>query len=330
MLRSMIRGFVRGATAVFAWAVLSLVWVPSARADIASAEALFRQGRELLAEGKVAEACLKFAESQRQDPSPGTLLNLAACHQKQGRTASAWAEFLAAKRSAQTVGRSDLADEAQKQADAIAPQRSFLTISVKKQVPGLRLTRNGEGLDAGSYGAKLPSDPGRYTVVASAPGRKTFSAEVSVEGGGDDKELEVPELELAPATANGAEPEPTTKSTPPARRSKLPYIVGGVGLGVTTVGLVFGGLAASRYSKAKQACPTFNHCGSDALDDRSTAGTFANVANVGVGVGLAGVVAGAILLITQPSSSNETPRTGFTLVPVVGGGATGALVSGGF
>src|SRR5258706_7717246 len=86
--------------------------VEDARADIASAEALFREGRELLAAGKVAEACLKFGESQRQDPSPGTLLNLAACHAKQGKAASAWAEYLAAKRAALTANRSDLAEEA--------------------------------------------------------------------------------------------------------------------------------------------------------------------------------------------------------------------------
>jgi hypothetical protein len=305
----------------------------SARADIASAEALFRQGRELLASGKVAEACLKFAESQRQDSSPGTLLNLAACHAKQGKAASAWAEYLAAKRAAQTANRSDLAEEAQRQADLIAPQRSFLTLSVERPVEGLKLTRNGETLDAGSFGAKLPVDPGRYSVTASAPGRETWSGDITVEGGGDEKQLRVPELPRAPKAAVTPGVAAPPRGAAPARRSALPYVVGGVGLGVTAVGLTFGGLAASKYASAKDACPSLKGCGGAAMDDRHTAETFANVANVGVGVGLAAVVTGLVLYFTQGTKTSQTEQASaadWALVPVLQPGVATAVVSGGF
>ena len=55
--------------------------------DRVAAEALFDEGRNLVAAGKIAEACPKFADSQRLDPSPSTLLNLASCWEKLGRTA---------------------------------------------------------------------------------------------------------------------------------------------------------------------------------------------------------------------------------------------------
>jgi hypothetical protein len=64
--------------------------------DKAAAQALFDAGKRLLSERKYAEACPKLAESQRLDPAPGTLMNLADCYEKAGLTASAWATWLEA------------------------------------------------------------------------------------------------------------------------------------------------------------------------------------------------------------------------------------------
>src|SRR6478735_9605838 len=50
--------------------------------DQAKAEALFDEGRRLLAAARFAEACPKFAESQRLDSALGTLLNLGDCYEK--------------------------------------------------------------------------------------------------------------------------------------------------------------------------------------------------------------------------------------------------------
>src|ERR1019366_5157952 len=55
-----------------------------------AAEALFEEGRSLVAAGKYAEACPKFADSERLGPSVATLLNLAKCWGRGGRTAPAW------------------------------------------------------------------------------------------------------------------------------------------------------------------------------------------------------------------------------------------------
>ena len=324
------RGTPRGLAVAIPLFLVGTCFGTGARADIASAEALFREGRDLLSAGKVAEACLKFQESQRQDPSPGTLLNLAACHAQQGKAASAWAEYLAAKRAAQTANRTDLAEEAQRQADQIAPRRSFLTLVVERPAAGLKLSRNGEPLDAGSFGSKLPTDPGRYTIVASAPGRLDWKGEISVEGGGDDKQLQVPELKEAPPGPSGAAVGTGAVAAPPSKPSKVPYIVGGIGLGVTAVGLVFGGLAQSKYTSATDACPTRKGCSPNALDERDSAQLFANVSNVTVGVGLATVATGVVLLLTRGSTSERPQTASFTFAPLVAPDRAGALLSGGF
>ena len=76
---------------------LALSWAAAARAepldDAARADASFKEAMQLRSGGHDAEACPKFAESQRLAPAVGVTLYLADCYEKTGRTASAWREF---------------------------------------------------------------------------------------------------------------------------------------------------------------------------------------------------------------------------------------------
>ena len=57
---------------------------PTPSTDAARADAAFEEGRALYVSGRFKEALEKFELSQRADPSPGTLLNLASCHEATG------------------------------------------------------------------------------------------------------------------------------------------------------------------------------------------------------------------------------------------------------
>src|SRR5258706_15511963 len=114
--RTLARSFARFAPGVLplGWCVLTCAQAHAAPGDQPMAQALFEEARALMNSQHVEEACLKFAESQRLDPASGTLLNLAVCHEKQGRTATAWSEYndvVAAARRERNQERERIASE---------------------------------------------------------------------------------------------------------------------------------------------------------------------------------------------------------------------------
>src|SRR5690606_25974580 len=81
-----------------------------------------------------------------------------------------------------------------------------------------------------------------------------------------------------------------------------------VGGGVALLGgLVFGGLAMSKWATIEDACPD-GHCPSEAerrrlAPEASTATTLATVSTVTTGIGVAALAAGIVLHVTAPSTS---------------------------
>src|ERR1041384_3389916 len=98
-----------------AWGVApTFVHAEPSDADRTLAAALFREGKALMDKSDFTPACAKLEESERLDPGGGTLLNLALCHEKQGRAATAWGEFIEAlgiARRDHRQARAELAEE---------------------------------------------------------------------------------------------------------------------------------------------------------------------------------------------------------------------------
>src|SRR5664279_1214733 len=76
-------------------------------ADVATAQALFDEGKRLMNAGNFAEGCPKLVESQRLDPGGGTLFAIAICHEGEGKTATAWADYNVALAEARRDNRKD-------------------------------------------------------------------------------------------------------------------------------------------------------------------------------------------------------------------------------
>jgi len=154
---------------------------PPAVEEKTLATVLFREGRALLAQGRTAEACAKLAESQRLDPSGGTILNLALCHEQEGRRALSWSEFNEAAAFARRDARKDREDAAAAHMRALEPRLSRLTIVVPDQTAradGLRVECDGRELAPASWAVAIPVDGAEHTVRATAPSRQPFATTV--------------------------------------------------------------------------------------------------------------------------------------------------------
>lgn len=205
----------------------ALLAAAPARADLAETEGarLFREGRALLLAERFAEACPKLAESQRLEPRGGTLLNLAACHERQGKIASAWSEFhdaLAAARAESQPTRERLAEE---RIAALGPRVPWLTINVTAEAAaqGAHVLFDGNELQRLAWGHDMPVDPGEHTLVISAAGRVEETRTVSLREGERQTvdiaslaELRAPDPVL-PLPAPSTPKEPVPAPTPPGK-----------------------------------------------------------------------------------------------------------------
>lgn len=313
------------AAALLVPALLALSARPAAAApsvpEQAAAEALFREARELLDAGEIAEACGKLAESQRLDPRLGTLLNLATCHEKQGKTASAWGEFNEAAGMAMKTHQKARLEFAREHAAALEARLSRVVFKAAGAPPeGLQIKVGDQDLAAAALGTRIPLDPGKYPVKVTAPGKKPWSTEIDVPPGPATLDVDVPALADAPpalTSASGAAPAPGPTSS--ADRTALStaqtvgLVLGGVGILGLGVGAYFGVRTISAQGTVEDNChgKLCNQTGLDADDDAHASAT---VSTIAFAAGAALATGGVVLFLTSgpsdPPATAAAPRNG--------------------
>jgi hypothetical protein len=279
--------------------------------DRAMAEALFREGKKLGEEGRIPEACKKFKESQRLDPTLGTLLHLAACYAEEGKTASAWAAFNAAADMAQRSKQKEREELARERANELEGKLSRLTVTVALAHDGLVVELDGSVLGEGTLGTALPIDPGGHVLKASAPGKREWSQQFEVASEPATQNIEVPRLEDVPVEAPPvAPPKPAERPAPAPEASSskrtIGFVLGGVGLVSIGVGSYFGLHAKSQADDADRFCRG-SVCTEEGLSGHEDARSSAFIANILFGVGVVGLVSGTYLVVT--SGPDKAPQS---------------------
>jgi hypothetical protein len=296
----------------------------------AQADAEFNLGKKLMDDGNVSAACAKFAHSQELDPKLGRLLNLAFCHEQEGKTASAWSEYNGAAALAEQKGQAERVSFAREHAASVAKKLAFVHLDVPANAATLEV--DGAGIARDKWPNPIPFDPGEHKLVVTAPGKKDI---VSVFVVGTTPGMT--DFHIAPLADEGETPAPAETTAPPASPSpaqapsaaapaetapapstgpnRVPAlaVAGGAGAALV-VGTVFGLEAMSKRNDANSAGCVNKSCDSRGSSLISQAKTFATVSTIGFAVGLAGAGAATWLFVKPPGGDATSAR----LFPVVG------------
>jgi hypothetical protein len=275
-----------------------------------------------MASAHYADACPKFEASQQLDPGLGTLLNLAECYEKLGKTASAWAEYREAIPLARASGSKVRQDLATERAQALESRLSTLTIRAMggaEDSAGLDIRRDGIPVQPAELGSPIPVDPGPHTIEAVAPGKQKWSSTVQVTDAG---KLAVQVPELSPLTSGAAPTTPVKPVEDPPADHAAPsggaasqrtaaLVVGAVGVVGVGLGTVFGLSASSKWSDAKSHCTAYPYgCDAHSLDAQSSAKSQASLATVAFIVGGAALGGAAVLWFTADPGHEKSVALG--------------------
>lgn len=256
-------------------------------------------------QGRAADACPRFEESERLEPAIGTRFHLASCYESLGKLASAHALFLDVAAEAAQREQAEREKVARERARAVEPRLSRLTIEVPfASSPALRVERDGALVGSAQWGLPVPVDPGVHRVTASAPGREPWVAEVTVPADAGVTRVNVPPL------AEHSQPF----FAPLSRKIGLATL--GVGAGTLALGGVFAAQAISKKNASNRAGCDEQTCTSTAgLSLRREALAAGDRATWAAGLGFVGIGAAAALFWLWPTSGEDGAEPDVELSP---------------
>lgn len=298
---------------------LILALAPSAKAQESSpiAESLFRDARARLAEGKTHEACELFQRSDKVQHALGTLLNLAACHEKDGKLSAAWAEFQEASAEAMRAGDKERAAFAQDRVTAIDKALHKIVVDFPSAPGDAKVTIDGTVLDRAAWGTTLPLDPGTHTIQVTSEGSAPWEKKIDASQGGTEKvtiELQKPEAAVPQLQQVDTVPQSKSHSLDPKLAGGIAALaVGAVGFGIA-VG--FGADMASQTSNRDKLCPPGQPCYQQAAFDADHAARIDQQWMLVLGgIGVAAIGTGAVLIVLSATSKAEPEKHGIAVRP---------------
>jgi len=307
-----------------------------------AAETLFEEGRVLMQQQRYAEACTKFEASQGLDPGIGTILHLADCYEKLGRTASAWATFKEAASLARLRAQEERERIALTRASALEQRLSRLTVRVPEahRVQGLEIRLEGNAIPTASWNSPIPVDPGTVRLQALAPGRLTWNGTAQVAPETPDTAVEVPLLEVSDEAAGAGSAEAGAGASlsaggdiahPGSTQRMVGWIVGGTGVLGLAIGTFLGVQASSKNDESLDHCPADpGLCTAEGVALRDDAKSYATGSTIAFAAGGVLIGTGLVLVLTAPKQRSARAASRFNVALDLQRGHGGLRLGGAF
>lgn len=281
------------------------------KADVARADALFTEGKAAMRAGTYDVACTKFAESDRIDPAPGTLRNLAECEEKRGHL------VVAAKQLRQAIERKpepDILQLCEKQLSSLEQRTPKLMVRLPQNAPpGSVAKLDGVELPPGDKNAGLtvPVDPGTHAVKLLAPGRYATEETVAVREGQTERVF------LVLGAAREGAGEATTEAVESASGQRtFGYVAAGVGV----TGVAVAVYSYLKLSSQAAACKSAETVTEECREQSKSSNPLQLTEKVGAGIGVLGLAVGGYLLFSTDSPGMSSISMGITPRGVTLGG----------
>jgi hypothetical protein len=290
----------------------------------------FTTGKQAAESKEWEKALVELRASLAIVDSPNGRLVLARTLRDSGALGDAWTEYgrtieVATRLADKDPRYAQTAEAAKTERAELDAKVGLVVVSIAHAPADATLKVGGRGIPSAEWSGPIVASAGAVdVVVADAAGKELARKTVAVTTGGKTPvALDTQpssEVAAAPAGAPSAEdlppkdkPEGAGEGSAEAASSPsgnghlraYAYAAGGVGVAGFAVFGIFGAMEKSTYSTLQSSCPG-NVCPPDKAGDISSGKTQQLLANVGLGVGIAGVAVGTTLFVLSLGGNSST------------------------
>jgi hypothetical protein len=300
-------------------------WAEANEADRATARALALEGHAALQNKDYKTAADRFGRADTLVHAPTLVVDWARALQGLGRFVEAHEKYELVLRegvdSSSPKSWIRALEDAKKELDALKPRLGWVTVILKEPTEAT-VTIDDIVVPAAALGVKRAADPGFPEVKATAPGYEPFKQTVTV-GPGEEKTLEVTMVKLPEVAPEPASPSNDVyRGRPGKGRRVASYVVLGVGGAGLLAGGITGAMALKKRADLRSECVD-SVCRASSSKKISTYHTYGTVSAATLAVGVVGIGAGVVLLLTEPKQE-PADAAALQVRPLLGWGVVGA------
>ena len=306
------------------------------------ATAHFMVGKRAAESKNWEEAEVELRASLGIVDSPNARLMLSRALRDSGKLGAAWTEYgltmdSAAKLSVADPRYNQTADAARTEQGELEPKLAFLTITVEHATPGATLKVGGRNIPSAEWSAPIVVSAGAVDVVLAGADGKELASKTVPAAVGEKTAVALDAQPPPPPVVAPPVAPPSKDDVPPGDRvveqpkpesggsranlRPYAYVAGGAGVAGLALFAIFGAMEKSTYSGLQGSCPG-NVCPPDKANDISSGKTQQVVANVALGVGIAGIAAGGTLFAlslggrtSSAPTASQPPATSLVISP---------------